>query len=407
MSERQQNAASGAFEANAQLTWWERHGRRVSLGIKGALALLALGALVWKLALAPVGARSFTVARGTVVAEVPGTGTLGARTAASVGAKVSGLIVKMEADQGERVKAGAVLFRLDDADVRQQVAMSEAEAAAAGAALVRLEASLQRAKAVHAQAEAAHARVSSLVGSNAVSRQDLDKAGESLAIAQADLSAAATAITEGARRREVAERARDLYRARLGDTVVRAPFDALIVRREREAGDVVAAGTPVFRLVATEEMWVSAWVDETRLESIAPGQPARVEFRSSPGESRPGEVVRVGRMADPETRELVVDVRVKDLPANWAVGQRAEVFVRTAQRASVLHISPEFLLLRDGKPAVMVDEDGRARLRPVTTGLRGTRAVEVLDGLAEGERVLMPAAPGAAPLPEGRRVVAR
>lgn len=84
-------------------------------------------------------------------------------------------------------------------------------------------------------------------------------------------------------------------------------------------------------MISLDELWVSAWVDETAIARVAPGQPARVVFRSEEGRSYPGVVARLGRETDRETREFLVDVRVTELPKNWTIGQRAEVFIQTEQ----------------------------------------------------------------------------
>ena len=127
-------------------------------------------------------------------------------------------------------------------------------------------------------------------------------------------------------------------------------------------------------------------------------------FRSEPGRPRAGEVARLGREADRETREFLVDVRVRELPANWTVGQRAEVFIQTSHKADALSVPQRFLQWRSGKPGVFVISSGKAVWRDVKTGLRGREAVEVTQGLAAGEKVIAPADPKQAPLKSGQRV---
>jgi multidrug resistance efflux pump len=105
-------------------SWWQRHGRRVSLVVRFALILSVVVGATWWYLFAPVVVTTHTVATGTVSAEVMGTGTLEARTSASVGPKIGGLILSIAADQGDRVKAGTLLFQLEDSDFRQQVKMA-------------------------------------------------------------------------------------------------------------------------------------------------------------------------------------------------------------------------------------------------------------------------------------------
>lgn len=385
-------------------SWWQRNRRRIS-SFARLLAILAVAlAAGWWFLLAPVAVTTHRVETGAVTAEVMGTGTLEARTSAVVGAKIGGLIVHLAADQGDRVQAGELLFRLEDSDIRQQVGMAEAEVAAATATLDRLKAARDGAKARLAQARIDRERVGRLSETKVASRQDLDKATEALAIAESGMSVAEAAIIEGQKRLIAAQRSQEYQLARLQDTTIEAPFAALVVRRDREPGDVVSAGASVLQLVSTDELWITAWVDETELARLAPGQPARVLFRSEPDIAYAGVVARIGREVDRETRELVVDVRVRELPANWAVGQRAEVYIRTDHREKVTVLPTALVLVRDGEAGVMKVEEGRARWQPVDIGLRGREVVEVLSGLAVGDVVANPAAVRSGVLRDGRRI---
>lgn len=80
-----------------------------------------------------------------------------------------------------------------------------------------------------------------------------------------------------------------------------APFDGLIVARQREAGDVVVPGSSILTLISTDLLWIRAWVDETEMSRLAESQSARVVFRSEPERAYPGRVLRLGREADRES----------------------------------------------------------------------------------------------------------
>jgi len=139
---------------------------------------------------------------------------------------------------------------------------------------------------------------------------------------------------------------------------------------------------------------------------LKPGQPARVVFRSEPDRSYKGEVARLGREADRETREFVVDVLVRELPKNWAVGQRAEVYIETARRPDVVILRSGDIVWRDSGPGVFLDQQGHARWQPVRLGLRGRESVEILEGVQAGQFVLVPA-DAKVPLRDGQRVKSR
>ncbi len=191
----------------------------------------------------------------------------------------------------------------------------------------------------------------------------------------------------------------------MADTHIVSPFDGLIVRRDREMGDIVVPGAAIFLLVSPSEMWISAWVDESAMAGLAPGQPARVVFRSEPKNRYKGSVVRVGREVDRETREFRVDVGVKVLPANWAVGQRAEVYIEEGKKKAVLYIPVRALLWRKSKAGVYVAAKGRVNWRPVSLGLRGVDRVEIKQGLSKGELVVT--GPQPTKLKEGQKVYAK
>jgi HlyD family secretion protein len=368
------------------------------------LSVLA-GGVYWGWFL-PVRVTARRVARGEIVAEVMGTGTLETHFRATISAKISGLITKVLVDQGHRVTAGQALVQLDDSDLKRQVEIGQASVAAATAGLDRLRADKARALAVLAQARREHTRLQGLMAEASAASVELDRAVEALGVAEADLARAEAGIVEGQKQLDSAEQTLEYYRAKLADTIIKAPFDGLIIRRDRDPGGVVVPGSSILMLISTDEIWVSAWVDETEMARLKPGQTARVVFRSEPGRSYKGEVARLGREADRETREFVVDVLVRELPENWAVGQRAEVYIETGHRPDTVILRSSDLVWRDSRPGVFVEHAGCAAWRPLKLGLRGRETVEVLEDLRPGESVIVPADPKT-PLRDGQRVKSR
>lgn len=372
-------------------------------GWKPAVVLLVVGVAVYWFVLSPVPVVQHQLERGEIIAEVMGTGTLEARVKATISPKIAGRIKEVLADQGDHVPAGKVLVRLDDEELTQQVEIARANLAAAKAALDRLKSDKDRALAVFSQAKQNHSRVQRLVNTAAASREDMDKAAESLSVAEAGVSHAEAASIEGQKNLIAAERTLEYHRARQADTTLAAPFDGLIVRRQRDPGDVAVPGSPVLTLISTQEIWVGAWVDETELAKVQAGQSARVVFRSEPDRVYPGRVARLGRETDRETREFVVEVRVLELPTNWTVGQRAEAYIETARKSDVTLLPANYVVWRGRRAGVFVNASGRAVWRFVRVGLRSQDQIEVLEGLDAGETVVAPSDPRTT-LTEGRRI---
>ena len=372
-----------------------------ALKLASFLALI-LGAIYW-IKFAPIEVTSHRVAKGPLVAEVMGTGTLEARVQATISPKISDRIDKILVDQGDHVSASDLLIQLDDKDLQQQVAIAEANVEAAAAAIRRLNIDKDRAAAIFEQAKKNNARIQRLVPTNAATQDEADKATEALALAIAGVASAEASIIEGQKKLVTAEKTLQYQQARLADTAIKAPFDGLIVKRSREAGDVVVPGSSILTLISMEELWISAWVDETEMAKLAEQQTARVVFRSEPEKSYPGTVARLGKEADQETREFVVDVRILELATNWAVGQRAEVFIEVARKNDVIRMPANLIITRNGEVGVFVSDGEFARWRPIKVGLHSRNFVEIASGLQPDDVVVASLKPGAA-LSDGRKI---
>ena len=378
------------------LGWIWKFGRWLVLAI-------IVGGFVYQMRFAPVTVQGISPTRQTIRSEVMGTGTLEARVSTTISPKIAGRIGEVLVDQGDNVQQGQLLVRLDDEELQQLVEIAGANVEAANAALQRLMADKNRAIAVFEQSKRNHDRVQSLKEKNATTQEDVDRAVESLAVATADTTRAEAAITEGQKGLLAAEKTLEYHRARLADTIIKAPFGGLVVERQREAGDIAVPGSAILTLISTDVLWIRAWVDETEMSKLTVDQPARIVFRSQPERDFAGKVVRLAKQADRETREFVVDVQVSELPENWAVGQRAEVFIETDRQDEVLTLPLMTLNRRDEHDGVFVAEEGTARWRAVSLGVRGREVVEVREGLSESEIVLLVPA-GQPILTEGRRV---
>ena len=380
-------------------------GRLFRMTWKVALVLVIAGGGVYYLRFRPVPVKAFIVKPDTVRSEVMGTGTLDARTKITISSKITGRIVALGADQNDPVAKDKLLAMLDDSDLRQQVDMASASLDATKASLVRAETDISRAQAVLTQAKLDFDRSSKLFQKQAAAGQEVDKAKEALDVGQAGLDSSKAAKVEAEHQVLVAERTLKYQQARLAEARILCPLDdGLVTFRYREVGDIVVPGTAIMDVVGLKEMWVSAWVDESASAALAVGQPVRVAFRSDTEKSYSGEVARLAKQTDRETREFLVDVRVKDLPKNWSVGQRAEVYIQTGAKADVPCIPQRLLVWRDGKPGAFVDDGGKARYQEVGLGLRGRETVEVVRGLSIDQAVITAADGDNSKLTDGRAI---
>lgn len=370
-------------------------------GLKALAAAIVGGTIAYFLFFAPLKADTLEVRRGSITAEAMGTGTLEARVRTLISPQIPGRLAQVLVDQGDTVVKGQHLLILDDEDLRQQVEMAKAELSFARAGVDKAASGVARAEAIEKEARTSYARYAQISPSGAVSVDVIEKVRQQMEVAEAELKQAHSAQLEAEKLVAKDEASLQYAQAQLAYTVIAAPFDGLVVKRYRDPGGIVVPGNMVLELISLEQLWVSAWLDETMLSALTVGQTAAVVFRSDPGVTLPGKVVRISPQADRETREVLVDVAVDPLPRSWAVGQRAEVYIETARKDNTLIIPQRVIVWRHGQPGVILIADGRANWHPIVPGIAGKETVEAIDGLREGQAVLIP---GLSAPADGRRV---
>ena len=363
--------------------------RLLRVGWKIAVVLVIGCVIVYRVHFAAVEVNSYEAEVGQIRNEVMGTGTLEARVQATISPKISGRISEVLVDDGISVIKGQKLVTLDDEELRQQVEVAKAELSWAQAGVEKAIAQIKSAEATLKEAERVHTRMSQAVSSGALSVNAFEKAQQLLEVAKAELSQAQTAKIEAERLIAKNEAYLQFCRAQLDYTTITAPFDGLIVKRYRDPGDIVVPGSMVLDMISLEQLWISAWVDETMLGKLKVGQRAKIVFRSEPQNELAGKVARISPQADRETREVLVDVEIEQMPEIWAVGQRAEVYIETAGKEEATVVPQRVIVWRQQQPGVYVMENGKAYWHKVVLGIKSKDKVEVREGLNAGQTVLI------------------
>ncbi len=319
---------------------------------------------------------------------VTGPGTLEGRRKAVLSTTAQGRLVELGVAEGDRVRAGAVVARFDDARSRIEVEKARDEVRVSAQMVAEAKAQLSREEAHLARDERELARRRALKERAVVSDGALD-------IAQADRNAAAARVAEAqarVRRLEaelaVAEHRIALAQEALDQTRIRAPFDGVVIGKSQEVGDVVTPGTAVLRVLDTGSLVLIARFDESVMALISEGQSAQVRFESEPGRPRAAEVVRINPEVDTETREVTVDLKLRSLPDSWAVGQRGTGEIRIGTKPEAVTVPSSVLVRRGEEVGVWVLDRGRARWRPIALGAAVGDRVEVSAGLDGGATVL-------------------
>lgn len=376
--------------------------RRYLRWLKVLPVVLVVAIVVRQRVVAPLAVNGHAVDRGDVVREAFGRATIESRREVELGFDLVGRVSDVLVDEGDRVKLGQVVAHLAPEQLNADVHAASSGIVLAKAAPIRLAADERRARATLAFAQQEAVRMRALASSGSVSARDLDLAEQQLALAGADLDRVHATQTEAQKQIAVATSATESKTATVTRTALVSPFDGVVIRRFKDPGDTVVAGSTVLRVVAVDRLWARAAIDESALSDVREGMPAEIALRGDANEPLRGSVDRIGREVDRQTHEVLVDVLLAQVPARLAIGHRADVHIELERRAQVLRVPLAFLRRDASGTYVFVDREGRIARAPVQIGAMGRALVEVRAGLKLGETVLDARAPGGA-LAVGRR----
>src|SRR5216683_563110 len=302
----------------------------------------------------------------TVRDEIAATGQIEAVQSIDLRPEVDGRIVEIVIREGQEVEQGTPLFKVDDAQLRAQVAQLEAQRDLAQQAL---------------------ARAKDLAQQNASSTADLEKAEAEMRSAQAQY---------------------DLQRIRLERTTVRAPFAGVVGQRYVSLGDYVTNSTKLASLHTVNPQRATFQVPERFARQLRPGQQVSFRVAAIAGRDFTGEVDFVDPVVQLPGRTILVKARVPNPARLLQPGMFIEARLVTAVRPNAVVIPEDAVVPAEGTNAAWVVVDGKADRQKVTLGVRTPGFVEVIDGVKAGEQVVTGGlellAPGAPVMP---RVVER
>ncbi len=364
------------------------------------------------------------VKKGSIVSEVTATGSVVARTTVKISADVSAKITELPIKDGDIVKKGDVLIRLDQTRYRAAVGQAEASLAAARAAEKRAEASLL-------EAEQAHRRNKEMFEGKLISEETYTQVETNYQVARANLESAQYYTKQ---QNAVLEEVRD----NLDKTIITSPIDGTVVSLNAEVGEIVMigtmnnAGTVILTVADLNTIEVEVEVDETDVARVQLDQEARISVDAFPDTTFKGKVVEVGNAArssgsttDRVTNFLVTILLTEEVPG-IKPGMTATADITTAKVSDILHVPIQAVVMRPEKvdtldkapekepeSGVIAAEvttgsgnvpegknepkeiegvfkivDGTAKFVQVKTGISDQQNVEIKEGLALDDQII-------------------
>ena len=399
------------------MAFWQSS-RRLWLTAAGLLVVgLALGAWFWPAPSVPVQA----LQPRELVHSVVATATVQTQHRANAGVQIAGKVMAVEVMEGDRIRQGQVLLRLDDSEMRSALAVAELGAQQAEFKLRQwrevqaptARASDQQARANLLQAQAQLERQRELFKQGFVGQAALDEATRAFQVA-ASLARTASAQRQAnedpgleqqlAQSALVLARANaDAARARLSYTTLRAPFDGVVVSRSVEPGDTVQPGKTLLLLAPLGVTELVAQIDERNLSLLRVGQPAVASADAFAKQRFAAVVSAIAPSVDAQRGSVQVKLRVTSPPDYLRQDMTVSVEIEVGRQDAALAVPLEAVHDSESAHPWVWRLTAASRLErvPVTLGLRSGAWVQLSAGVLVGDRVLSTAGTG---LSEGQHV---
>lgn len=338
------------------------------------------------------------VKKGELISKVSASGEIRPRKYVNISSNVPGMIEKIYVKEGEKVKAGQILLKLDSTQYEASVARDKAYIAS-------LEEDLKNAETNLKKAEATYKRNVELHKEQLISDEALESAKTQYETALAQRNSLIHRISQ-------AKASLQSTIDSLNKTIIRSPIDGVVTSLKVEEGEVAVVGTMnnpgtvLLTIADLSVMEVEVDVDETDVINVKLGQRAEVKVDALPDKVLEGEVTEIGSSAKQsstllsssstsrEAKDFKVVVTLKDPPPILKPGLSASAEIIVAEKKDVLKVPISCLVVREGKDkkeeeGVFVVKDGKAGFRKIERGIMGEMEVEIISGLKENDEIIV------------------
>ena len=341
----------------------------------------------------PIRVETVAVAETDWPSTYEATGTVRAKTTATISSKLMGYAREVRAQIGDRVREGQPLVVLDARDLETSVARAEAGREEVKSAIPEAESAVALARSQLDLAQVTFHRMQDLLNKRSITNQEYDEASARLKAAQAALDMARARRSQlDAKMAQIEQEVRAAGIQR-GYSEIIAPFSGTIITKSIEPGALAVPGAPLFTIERDGAYRLEASVEESRLSLARVGQTVSVTIDGI-DRTFPARVTEIVPSVDAAARSGTVKIDLPSLPE-----LRSGLFGRAlfdTGRRKVLTVPSADVMERGQLQSVYVAENNIAHTRLVTIGTRVKDSVEVLSGLNQGDRVIVPIPTGLA-----------
>jgi RND family efflux transporter MFP subunit len=346
---------------------------------------------------APVVTDTARVESREIQRTVEAVGTLDPNEEVTVSNQVEGTVEQLFVDLGDAVQARQVIAQLDtrelELNVHQQEAALQQELARVGltdAATSFDEAAtsqVRQAEAAFADAKIRLERTKKLAESGVIAQQQLDAQQAQYDGAEAALRGSRETVRNIRASITARKAALSLAQKKLADAKIIAPLAGFVKERPAAAGQFLKANSPVVTIVQNRPLKLHTEVPESAVAYVRVGRPVAFHVDAFPEESFEGRIARLSPSVDQQSRTLKLEAIVNNADGRLKPGFFARVTIQTDRKDKALVVPTESLMSVSGIEKVFVVENGKIVERIVRSGVRLPNAVEIIDGLRQGELV--------------------
>ncbi|MDD4363068.1 MAG: efflux RND transporter periplasmic adaptor subunit, partial [Atribacterota bacterium] len=327
--------------------------------------------------------------------------------------KSAGQVKEILVEEGNFVNKNDILLRLDDEQIRLQVAQAKATLDSAQASLEKVkagarpqeisqvEAAVRQAEINKISSDENYLRMQKLFSEGAVSEQQFEQAKNQFEIAEAQYQSASEnykLVLEGASEQDLrameaqvrqAQSALELTQSQLNNSVVRAPISGKIGMINAKIGEIASSAMPVLVIVDTSDLYVNTGISEKDVATVQVGQQAEVFIDAYSQMIFQGEIVSKGIMVDPASKMMDIKIKIIDADLEIPPGVFARANVTVKEKTDALIIPDTALTRKRDGIYVFVLKEEQAEQRIVVPGISQGGKVEILQGLTEGEEIII------------------
>lgn len=340
------------------------------------------------------------------------TGTVDTDASAQVKAEIAAQVVEVLAKEGDAVKEGAVLLRVDAGEVQARLNLAASSLAAARSRLdsarialqmekARTAAALAEAQARFGDAKQKYEKKKRLYESRLIASGEMESSEAEFTGAQAALNAARANLEQVALQEQQVKVAQSdvkqqaaqqrVAELNLGNTIIHAPIAGTVMELPVKVGELVQPGMVVARVTRLDGLYVKALVDEVDLGRLKIGQLAEITFDTVPDKKFAAHLFEISPGVSVEklkSRNVTTKLKIAEPPAFLRPGMSADVEIIVDTLKNVLHVPAQTIMTKDKEQFVYVIESGKVAKRIIETGRSNWDSTEIRKGLSENTAVI-------------------